>query len=287
LGDNDDDLAWSPDGKRLAFFEDSGGLLRVLDRRTGEVLVQRRFGQGYSVQYDESGARLLVDADDGARLLDAETLESLTGPTGVPGRRVERIALAPDARSAVVVTANDLGSEFDFFGAARHWAHLDLETGEVLREGTLTASAGSAAVSPDGTRLAVASAAGLERVDLATGEARRAVNLSAGHESEGQLATWSGVGELVASSDGSGRVSLWDGRTSALLGTIQPGETASSPVFLDDDRTLLIGVWDGSVYEWDTSVEHAVETACSIVGRGLTEAEWRLAFGDRPYVETC
>jgi hypothetical protein len=62
---------------------------------------------------------------------------------------------------------------------------------------------------------------------------------------------------------------------------VRPGEVNSATTFLDGDRTLLIACWDRSVYEWDTSVQHALDTACDIVDRGLSEAEWQAAFGGR------
>lgn len=64
------------------------------------------------------------------------------------------------------------------------------------------------------------------------------------------------------------------------------GEGTATPVFLDD-QALLLPYPDGSTYVWDTSPQYAVDTACRIVGRGLTREEWREAFGDRPYEDVC
>jgi DNA-binding SARP family transcriptional activator/WD40 repeat protein len=286
VGDNADDHSWSPDGGRLALL-DRQARLQVLDAGTGELLKERQFDDAGIVDYDESGERLLVDADGGVMLLDAETLESLTEPVSLPGQRSELVVLGPDDDTAVFVTTLELGGDFDWFGAARQWSHVDLGNGEVIRQGTLEHSAKSAALSPDGNRLALGSAEGLEIVEMATGRTLRSVDATAGHETEGRHVTWSGDGSRVATNDGSGRVSLWDGRTSVLLGTIQPGDRNSASVFLDDDRTLRIFSWDGAVYEWNTSMDHAVDFACGIVGRGLTEAEWQAAFGGREYQDIC
>ena len=81
-------------------------------------------------------------------------------------------------------------------------------------------------------------------------------------------------------------MSLWDGTTGALLGTVDFGDGAAAPTFLDD-QTLLLPYPDGSTYEWHTSPAYAVDTACRIVGHGLTTEEWRVAFGDRPYEDVC
>ena len=82
-------------------------------------------------------------------------------------------------------------------------------------------------------------------------------------------------------------MSLWDGTTGAPLGTVHVGEgTATVPVFLDN-RQLLLPYPDGSTFVWDTSAQYAVDTACRILGRGLSREEWRVAFGDRPFEEVC
>ncbi len=285
-GDNESLQDWTPQGDRLAFVDGQGNL-RVVYASSGSVLATSRPRGLSSVEYDGQGDRILADVEGGVVVLDAWTLEPVTEPVSLDGRRNELVVLGPGDDTAVLVTTKELGGDYDFFGAARRWTLVDLVTGEGLRQGRLRYSAQSAAVSPDGRRLAVGSADGLELVDLRTGRSRRSADLGAAHETEGRHVTWSGDGALVTTSDGSGRVSLWDGRTSALLGTIRPGESGSSSVFLEDNRTMLIAAWDGAVYEWDTSVGHAVQTACRIVGSGLDEARWRAAFGSRPYQQVC
>ena len=141
-------------------------------------------------------------------------------------------------------------------------------------------------VAPDGERMAVASANGMELVDLRTGRSRLPAEAEGTAESEGQLVTFSPDGALLASGDSAGRVSLRDGRTGALLGTVHAGDGRSGPVFLDAHR-LLLQHFDGEQYVWDTSDDWARFTACRIVGRGLTRAEWRAVFGDRPYLDVC
>jgi WD40 repeat protein/DNA-binding SARP family transcriptional activator len=286
LGDTDSTHAWSPDGTTLAVVDRDGGL-RVVDARSGRVLARRQLEGTGSIEYDDAGRRLLVQVDDGAVLLDARTLEPLNEPVSVPGQQTERLLLGPGDTQAVVITTRDLRGEFDWFGAARQWALVDLDSGDVLKEGSLQHSVNSAALSPDGTRLAVASKDGVEVVNLGTGTIRSPVKLGAETEDEGRHLTYSGDGRLLASNDNTGRVSLWDGRSGALLGTVRPGGVDSAAVFLEDRRTLLIAGWDGAVYEWDTSEEHALDFACRVVGGGLSESEWRAFFGNRPFREVC
>jgi WD40 repeat protein len=99
---------------------------------------------------------------------------------------------------------------------------------------------------------------------------------------------FSGDGEVVAAG-GYGGVGLWDRETGTLLGTVGPGPT-DEPVtteFLSDGHTLLIASYDEALYTWDTRPEHWIEFACDVAGRNFTPDEWRDAFGDRPYRESC
>ena len=50
---------------------------------------------------------------------------------------------------------------------------------------------------------------------------------------------------------------------------------------------MIITPYTDSFYEWDTRLAHTIESACTMVGRDTTRAEWRDWFGDRPYQPTC
>lgn len=63
-----------------------------------------------------------------------------------------------------------------------------------------------------------------------------------------------------------------------------------SPSFLPDSRILVAASVDrprALVHRWDTRPDHWIDSACKIAGRNLTEDEWRDAFDERPYRETC
>ena len=55
----------------------------------------------------------------------------------------------------------------------------------------------------------------------------------------------------------------------------------------DPNSVLIAPLWGGPVYEWDTRVDSALDFACGVAGRDLTEAEWTEQFGDRPYRDVC
>jgi hypothetical protein len=55
-----------------------------------------------------------------------------------------------------------------------------------------------------------------------------------------------------------------------------------------DGRTLLITPWAGhDSFVWDPSASRAVDFACRMAGRDLSQEEWRQNFGSLPYRRTC
>ena len=71
--------------------------------------------------------------------------------------------------------------------------------------------------------------------------------------------------------------------------TIGAGKGICSSLWrvVDHGQTVLIVADDGAVYEWDTTVEHAVAFVCSIVGRSLSRSEWQTTVPNQPYRQTC
>lgn len=86
-----------------------------------------------------------------------------------------------------------------------------------------------------------------------------------------------------------GQVQLWDPDTGTQVARIEPGRPgfSASAVFHPDGHTVVVATSDGGVYLWDTSVEAAIAAACAETGRNMNLTEWREAFPDRPYRETC
>ncbi len=277
--------SWSPDGTRLAIYE-RGGTIRVRNWRRGRTVAQRATDESGELAFLDD-ARLLVQHHDGAQVLDARTLTPLGRTLSVPGQSIGITLPHPDATSAVLISSQ-VNGQSDIFATRRRWSWLDLDSGEVRAAGEVTTSVTSAAVSPDGDRLAVAGDGAVQVVDLATGTTRAGVDGDV--EVETEHLTYSPDGDLLVSVDSSGRVSLWDGHDGARLGTVRPSTSLLVPTFLPprDGRNVLqlVGV-DGALFEWDTSVEHAVAFACRIVRRGMTENEWRAAFGALPYEDLC
>jgi WD40 repeat protein len=167
---------------------------------------------------------------------------------------------------------------------------LDIGDGEVLSEGDLDNMFVQASVaSPDGSTVAVSGDPDeIVTIDVSTGaEQRRSTGL-------GSIVLWlkySDDGELLVSGAQDGGVSLWDATTLDLLGTVYPphkGEAVPSGAqFIGDTHDVAIASYDGRVYRWETDVERAIDFACQMAGRNLTEEEWEEVLPEQPYQDVC
>ena len=164
---------------------------------------------------------------------------------------------------------------------------VDLEEGRVVADGEVGVSSASvASFSPDGTRIAF----GGEEEDLAIlAMPDGAVIGSAGSGSGERVSgiAWSADGSRLVASIGSG-LQLWDASSGTSIAQVRlPAGEVSSAAGFASDGSISIATLAGNAYRWDPSAQAAVEFACRVAGRDLTPAEWRDAFGDRPFRPAC
>jgi len=159
----------------------------------------------------------------------------------------------------------------------------------------------SLAVSPDGRTIAAGTSSGIVRqYDVASHE-QVGPDLR-GHTFQVWGVAYNPDGSTLASTTvGLGATRLWDAATGTPIGAeLVTGRTPytertipidqpypSRPAFSPDGRTLHTPVVDGSVVAWDLRPESWVRAACDIVGRDLTQAEWRQHVGDQDHRRTC
>jgi DNA-binding SARP family transcriptional activator/WD40 repeat protein/class 3 adenylate cyclase/energy-coupling factor transporter ATP-binding protein EcfA2 len=277
---------WRPDGRRFAT-AGFDGLVQVWDWQTGELVLERRVTQFpiTGLDYTRDGTQLVVGGEFGRmRIIDAETLAPVL-PTLRLDRdhHINRVSASPDNRTAIATWPGFTGER----PADAGFALVDLVDGRVLHEGPVAGVPSYADFSPDGQRVAVSYGDRVGVLDVETGEWMRPPVDS--HEGAVPSLAYAPDGAVVASGGSDGRVGLWDGRTGALLGTVLPGQPNSPATveFLPDGHTVQIASLDGAVYTWDTRPQHWVDYACKVVGRNLTQDEWRDTFGDRRYHRTC
>jgi WD40 repeat protein len=207
--------------------------------------------------------------------IDAETLLPV-GSTVALSHEVQDLAVSPDGGTAVVLYQADL------------MAAVDLATGRLAYEKHIGFGAVSAEISPDGHTVAVVCENGAVAViEVETGnwvqEPWAARNNSATD------VTYARDGDTFATPGVGSAVGLWDGDVGLPLGYVpsSAGDRRAAARFLPDGHTLLIASTDGGVVAWDNRIEHWIDHACNVAGRSLTADEWRDAFDDRPYRETC
>jgi WD40 repeat protein len=291
--------AWHPDGGQYVGFWCDGveacarpGRMTVLDSATGRPLRKPRDivegdGDLKSLAYVDEGRSLLaVDSEDQILVVDTETLRPRGEPLDVldghfPNGNCCTTSIG-DGRTAMVY-------EWDGAGETTRWRVVDIGDGDVLSKGDVDLFAQASVASPDGSTVAVAGDTGqIVTIDVATGaEQRRSADL-------GSVVLWleySDDGELLVSGAEDGGVSLWDATTLDLLGTVYPshdGEpVAAAARFIGDTQDIAIASFEGGVYRWDTDLDRAIDFACQMAGRNLTEDEWDSYLPAQPYREVC
>jgi WD40 repeat protein len=279
---------WHPGGERFAAIK--SGVIRVWNTHTGQVVAQRKLPGGRVQDLDYSGrdgSRIVIGHPTGvATLLDSGTLTPVGKPVQV-GVPIAWLSASPDNRTAVVLTGGrNFGPDFD--APSTGWALLDLDAGAVIRSGSLPMrNPEGIAFSPDGRHAAIASRQGEVMVlDTTTGTAVRPPVKA--HKDPINSLAYSTNGSRLVSSGADGSVSLIDGDTAALIGSIViPNQTTASADFRPDGHTVVIASLDYGIYHWDTRLEHAITFACQMAGRDLTAEEWREHFPNRAYRPTC
>ncbi|HEX5861101.1 MAG TPA: BTAD domain-containing putative transcriptional regulator [Nocardioides sp.] len=282
---------WHPQGREYVAFCNvectSGRAATWIDPATGRKVRRRDVGTVSTLAYVDEGRSLLVGdyatggSDRRTTLLDAETLR----PRGEPLRVAADCCATPigDGSTAMVYEVSSV------VGGGMDWQVIDLHAGDVLVEGHLDQWVYASVLSPDGSTVAAAGAdGGIVTIDVTTGdELGRSASL-------GTAVYWldySGDGELLVSGAEDGGVSLWDASTLELLGTVHPPRhgraVPSGARFIGDSHDVAIASYDGKVYRWETDLDRALDFACQMAGRDLTEEEWAQFLPGQPIQPVC
>ena len=163
---------WSPDGRRFAAGY-GDGWVKVVGVQENEVVRARRAGTSLvsEVAYTPDGRSIVMTEQSGdVTLLDAETLEQV-GDRLHFDEAALHVSTNPRGGTAFVVLGGPGGAWFERY-AATGWALIDVETGTVVRRGTLGLDGAEySAFSPDGVHAVAAGRQGqFEIIDTTTGE---------------------------------------------------------------------------------------------------------------------
>jgi WD40 repeat protein len=164
----------------------------------------------------------------------------------------------------------------------------DLDDGRILHRMQIPGWGVRANFSPDGRRYAYGAFDGTVGViDVASGD--RSGSSAPLHQGPTTWVTFSPDGATLASIGFDGQMVLADAATATPRARAQPGRPnlRGMIAYREDGHTIVVAYQDGSVLTFDTDPAAWEDHACAVAGRNLTDEEWRDAFGDRPYRETC
>ncbi|WP_157269662.1 nSTAND1 domain-containing NTPase [Azohydromonas aeria] len=238
------DLAWSPDGRRIATAHGDHAL-RLWDAATGRPLGEPLRGHGdrvLAVAFSPDGRWIAsAGADRTVRRWDAATGQPQGAALAGHTDRVTGVAFSPDG--AVLVSGSHDGSlrRWDAATGAALGAPLQSEVGEIW----------AVAWSPDGRRLAAAGGNGRVRLWDASNLQPLGAPL-AGHKDRVMGLAFSPDGALLASAGWDHAVRLWDARTGEPRGELQGDRgPVLRVVFRPDGKRLVAGGWLGVLRVWD------------------------------------
>lgn len=240
--------AVSSDG-RLAASSGHAGAVRLSDAATGEWIADFvESGElAWAVAFSGDGSTLAAAIGAGVRLFDVPTRTERARLTG-HDRLVTGLAFHPSEPLLVSVGLDS---------TLRVW---DTERGAPVCSVEIPSPLHGVTFSPDGARMAVATADGLVRVwdDWAGGLAHhdsvlpRPSHTLTGHGSAAWAVAWSQDGALFASCDDRGRAILRDGATLDPLVTLRADvRRGRSLSFGLDGRLLAVGCYNGEGITWD------------------------------------
>jgi WD40 repeat protein len=245
LGDWVDGLAYSPDGKTLAFGGDY--YVTLMDARARKTLDGAALrGHASRMAFTRDGSKLVVLAIEpfNISIRDARTLDPVSPAVEPNGFSPSSIAssdeppqfvLTPDDR--FVVTASDRGE-------LTWW---NLRSGRKTRTLEIATGYHAVALGPDGRKVAVGIEGGIQLVDARTGDTETATADLAGHP---ESLLFSPDGMTLVSTNDDGTVTLWDARSATPRETLR-GHSAIQAVFSRDGNTLYTVSGDGTAIAWD------------------------------------
>ena len=240
-------VAFSHDNRRIAAAY-SNGTAAIWDTATGRLLVrlQGHDGPATSVAFDASDRRIVTGGEDAkARIWDSFTGNPLLT---ISGHRdwVDSVEFSPDGSQ--IATASEDGTARIWNAANGTLVHsLEKHTDKVFQ----------ISFGPDGSRVITASKDKTAKIwDVGSGEL---VDELIGHTGFVYSAHFSSDGEQIVTTSEDGTARLWR-LTAGVKAVTQIGQPIIYTNLMQNDRILMIGTDDGTLYSWDFAAGHPVPT---------------------------
>ena len=283
---------FSPDGERYTTQSDAG-VVTEWDRATGSRLATSAppaRGMGFVADAFTPDGRRLVAADvnqdfDQSNLdvLDASTLEPVGGAPLPLGGLARIVSVTPDGRQAIAVVNGTSSADLKV---------LVVDLGRRRIVGSTAGNFGNVggarhdAVADDGRTVGLGFTSGkVAFVDAMSGKVSPAFQA---HDGFVESVSFAPDVATVVTAGRDGAIKLWDTKSRALLGTVQPlGANKTVQAWYIGPGRVLIAYTTGELFEWDTSGDAWEAHACTVAGRNLTKTEWSELFPGRPYRVTC
>ncbi|WP_210505527.1 AAA family ATPase [Naasia sp. SYSU D00057] len=273
----------SPDGSLLAIYVETPDYvtqLALVDPGTGQLVELVDLSTDGTHLYgapaiSPDGRRIAIPAHDGELVIvdigsDSPTLSRTPIEPGTMG-----VEWAPDGSTLFAWTqSGDVTS-------------VDSDTGAVLDEIQLSGTDLTDLIAGEGSFVIGATSSGtVHRADVVTSD--KPVEVLTG---DGNPLTAVGVspgGERIAALGQDGALRLWDADSRIQIGPPirAHGPDASHLVYLSDGGMITLGA-GGTVISWNLEPESWVGTACRLVGRDMSRAEWAKYLPDEEYQHTC
>jgi WD40 repeat protein len=124
-------------------------------------------------------------------------------------------------------------------------------------------------------------------LDLKTGEPVRPPVSQ--HDDAVTSLAYSADGSRIVTSAPDSTAALWDADSGRLVDWVVTPEQYVVATFLEGaaDTLLIAPEGEGTVYRWRAEIDEALDHACAIAGRDLTQAGWTNQFDELPYRPVC